>query len=56
MHRRLLPVQERLRHWQGVLMVDERRIRSPVRLWDTWRKLRDAADHEATELEYLKGK
>jgi hypothetical protein len=53
LQRRLLPVQERLRYWQSILMEDESRIRSPVRLWDTWQKLRDAADHEAVELEYL---
>lgn len=52
LQRRLQPVQERLRHWRGVLMT-ETYIRSPVRLWDTWNRLRYAADHEAIELEYL---
>ena len=33
--------------------MDEHRIRSPVRLWDAWNKLRNAADHEAAELEWL---
>jgi hypothetical protein len=34
-------------------MADNTRIRSPVSLWDVWHKLRNAADMEATELEYL---
>jgi hypothetical protein len=49
----LAPICERLDHWQGILMVDDHTIRSPVRMWDSWNKLRHAAECEQTALQDL---
>jgi hypothetical protein len=46
MRTRLAAVVDRLRYWRTVLMADEQRIRSPVRLWDKWHKLTITAEVE----------
>jgi len=47
---RIMPIRDRLRYWRTVLMADERRIKHPVRLWDSWNRLRLATDLEVTDL------
>jgi hypothetical protein len=49
---RIMPIRDRLRYWRTVLMADERRIKHPVRLWDSWNRLRLATDLEITDLAY----
>jgi hypothetical protein len=49
---RIMPIRDRLRYWRTVLMADERRIKHPVRLWDSWNRLRFATDLEITDLAY----
>jgi hypothetical protein len=45
---RLASQIERIEYWRTVLMVDERRIRSPVGLWDRWNRLRQSAEFIAS--------
>lgn len=47
------PCRDRLEYWRKVLMVDERRIHSPVALWDRWKRLLDMAELNAVELDFL---
>jgi hypothetical protein len=50
---RLKLIVERLNYWHSVLTLGDHRIRSPVRLWDSWNKLRMEANQEVTGLNYL---
>jgi hypothetical protein len=52
---RIMPIRDRLRYWRTVLMADERRIKHPVRLWDSWNRLCMLADLEITDLAYKFG-
>ncbi len=48
LHQRLTPIQERLKHWEEILMPH-----APATLRNVWDKLWSAASFEAGEIKYL---